>query len=177
MSGETERERRDLAEELIDCLNDAEIRSTYGAIADLLAIHPMSVGGYLGPKRPDASWVVNKKTGRPTGFPDEMVHPNLYKNRRIIGEADELRKTLEAFRRSRSKDRKGGRFDSVVASLLGSLAVGGIAWACLFVEGFDVLIVALIVVGVLVATFGLGRTVALLGGMFAFFRWLDRKDR
>ena len=81
-------------EDILDCLNKKKTRCTYGAVGGLLGVIARSVGRRLGDKRPKASWVVNKKTGLPTGYRPEEMHPDLEKKEKIITSADELREFL-----------------------------------------------------------------------------------
>lgn len=71
-------------------LNSEKIRCTYGAIADALGVNVMKVAGLLGRRRPEASWVVNKNTLRPTGYDPEEEHPSLYDSDRVIASGAEL---------------------------------------------------------------------------------------
>jgi hypothetical protein len=74
-------------------LNAVQIRTTYGAVADLIGGIAQSIGARLGGlegQRKEASWVVNAKTGLPTGYPPEHLHPALLKNSDIIATGDEL---------------------------------------------------------------------------------------
>ena len=98
---DTDEQRKILIREVLEFLNDTEVRCTYGAVAGLLGIHQMSVGRYLGKMRPQASWIVNKKTSKPTGYLPEQMHPNLCKNPKIICDAQELRENSEKYQHSK----------------------------------------------------------------------------
>lgn len=84
---------------ILDYLCTIQTRCTYAAIAEVLGIEPQSVGRYLGQMRPEASWVVNGKTGEPTGYTrTSQKHPCLYKNQLIIRSGNELQKGMDAHR-------------------------------------------------------------------------------
>ena len=81
--------------DLLHRLDAGRQRATYGAVA-----------GYLGgsarflmngrPRNHLHSWVVSTKDGRPTRYPEEDVHPDLFANDRVLRSADELRAWLDA---------------------------------------------------------------------------------
>ncbi len=85
-----DRSREETLERILDYLNKKKIRATYGSVAPLLNTHPLSVGKYLGKRRPRASWVVNKNTGKPTGYSEAEMHESLFDNRKVISSTDEL---------------------------------------------------------------------------------------
>lgn len=83
------------AKEILDYLNEVEIRCTYGAFGELTDTPAQSVAQkHLGEKRPEASWVVNSETEKPTGYLPGELHPNLFKNEVIIRTGKELRKEI-----------------------------------------------------------------------------------
>jgi hypothetical protein len=47
------------------------------------------------PRDPLHSWVVNKRTGMPSGYPSDSCHPDLLSNDRIIRDVDDLRAFIE----------------------------------------------------------------------------------
>ena len=74
-------ERRARTERVLAYLNHEKRRCTYEALGDFLGDIPaQSVGQYLGEKRPEASWVVSKKTGRPTGYTPDQFAEGLQKD-------------------------------------------------------------------------------------------------
>ena len=79
---------------ILNYLNRVKTRCTYKAVGDVVGVPAQSVGKHLGQKRPEASWVVGKKTGQPTGYETSQKHPDLCKNQRIIMTGEELRKEL-----------------------------------------------------------------------------------
>jgi len=66
---------RILQTHVLAVLNHEKRRCTYGALAGVLGIANQDVGRYLGCHRPDASWVVLKATGQPSGdwAPDQLA--------------------------------------------------------------------------------------------------------
>lgn len=84
-----------LLNRVLKSLNTHKIRATYGAVADILEVHPMKVGGLLGERRPEASWVVSKTTGQPSGYGVEDCHPGLYENPRVLESGMELKDLME----------------------------------------------------------------------------------
>ena len=90
---ESDRERRErITREVLDCLNAVKVRCTYGALGGLLEVPHRRVGQYLGEKRFETSWVVNRRTKKPTGYSQAQLHPELFKNEKVIYESDELDK-------------------------------------------------------------------------------------
>ena len=82
-------------EEVLAYLNEACVRCTYDAVGYAVGGVPaQSVGEHLGGKRKEASWVVNAKTGEPTGYTDAQKHPCLKKSRHIIRSGPELLKRM-----------------------------------------------------------------------------------
>ena len=79
---------------ILDYLNKVKTRCTYGAVAEVLGVSSRSVGPLLGEHRPEASWVVNAKTGDPTDYQEDEKHPELYRTSRIIKAAEVLRRNL-----------------------------------------------------------------------------------
>ena len=86
---------QDKVNKILDYLNQTKTRCTYGAVADVLGINSQSVGQQLGKRRPEASWVVNSKTGDPTDYSDDEKHPELYRTDRVIRSAEVLRRNLD----------------------------------------------------------------------------------
>lgn len=80
---------------ILDCLNRERIRCTYGAVADIIGGAARGVGQRLEAKDPRNSWIVNKATGKPTGYLDSQEHPDLHRSRHIITTGEELRELLE----------------------------------------------------------------------------------
>ncbi|MDB4917970.1 MAG: hypothetical protein JWM95_5614 [Gemmatimonadetes bacterium] len=78
---------------LLDVLDTARQRVTYGAAASLLGQAPRTL---MKGRDRDArhSWVVNRRNGEPTGYQAEMRHPDLKRSDRIIETREELEKWL-----------------------------------------------------------------------------------
>ena len=88
-------------DDILDCLEKAKTRATYGAVGQALGMHQRSVRAELvdwnrrhgltpehrGPK---TSWVVYKSSGEPAGYTDNQKHPDLYRYSRIIQTGDDL---------------------------------------------------------------------------------------
>ena len=82
-------------ETILGYLNAVPVRATYGAVADVLGVRPQVVPRLLGPRRPEASWVVNGSTGEPTGYAPDEVDPRL-PGTDVVRTGDELRRRLES---------------------------------------------------------------------------------
>lgn len=82
-------------EEILSVLNRERVRATYGAVADVIGVSPRSLSRLLGERRPEASWVVAKRTLRPTGYADAQIHPDVAGSR-LISSGDELRLLLKS---------------------------------------------------------------------------------
>ena len=76
---------------ILERLGAERRRCTYGAVAGLLGIAPAEVGPLLGGRSPGTSWVVSAKTGRPTGYSPEQIHPELELHPEVISGPEELR--------------------------------------------------------------------------------------
>ena len=81
-------------EDIVDALDRHGKRATYGAVARLLGHSPRSLlrGRERGRR---FSWIVNRGTGLPTGYPDEQMDPRLKDSGPVITSDGELRKWLE----------------------------------------------------------------------------------
>ena len=88
--------------EILEFLNEEQIRATYGAVADVIGVVPRSMGALLGPHTPEASWIVNAATGLPTDYSQNETHPALLRSSDIItsGIALTLRSTAWKAKRS-----------------------------------------------------------------------------
>ena len=81
-------------ETILAALNRYRLRATYGAVGKVLGLPAISVGARLGTRRPEASWVVAKSTGLPTGYHSHEYNPELFQSDRIIDSAEELQALL-----------------------------------------------------------------------------------
>ena len=77
-------------ENIVAVLQAKKLRATYGSVAQYLRVPSLSVGNLLGRKCQLASWIVNSKTGMPTGYSPTQMHPELKSQARIIKTEDEL---------------------------------------------------------------------------------------
>ncbi len=67
--------------------------------------------------------------------------------------------------------------DGCLAMVSGYALVGGIALAHYSFPEITLVVLGILGVVLLAGVIGVGRTVALLTGVFSFLVWLDRKDR
>lgn len=78
-------------DDILDYLNKARVRCTYGAVGEVLGRPARSVDHrLLGRPRPRTSWVVRKRDGEPTGHRPEEKHRELYRFDYIIPNGKEL---------------------------------------------------------------------------------------
>ena len=81
-------------EDILSYLNAARVRCTYGAVAEAIGVHPRSVGRLLGNRRKKTSWVVNARTGEPTGYAPDEKHPRLKEKAYIVRRGAELEECM-----------------------------------------------------------------------------------
>ena len=86
--------RKELVRKILAKLDKCKTRMTYSAVACLLDVPPQGVGKWLGKPRPEASWIVRKKDGRPSGYQTSQCHPDLYCKRHVIKSCCRLRDIL-----------------------------------------------------------------------------------
>ena len=96
------KQKMDQVDEILEFLNEERIRCTYAAVAVVIGTTAQSVSLYLGKRRPEASWVVNKETETPTGYSENERHPDLLRTEKIIQSGRELIEALEEWRLRRS---------------------------------------------------------------------------
>ena len=78
---------------VLEVLDKHSQRATYGAVAEVVGRLPINV--MRGRDRtPRHSWVVSKKTGKPSNYQSAELHPQLTTNEHVIHDADELRAWL-----------------------------------------------------------------------------------
>lgn len=77
--------------EVLQALNRQKIRATYSAVGYMLGINPREVSRFLGDPRPEASWVVAVRNGKPTNYTQSQEHEQLYDTPTIISSDDSLR--------------------------------------------------------------------------------------
>jgi hypothetical protein len=82
-------------DEILDALDHGRQRVTYGAVAALLGTAPRTL--MQGRERDQRhSWVVSRKTGEPTGYSADQIHPNLRDRAEIFQTKEELSQFLAA---------------------------------------------------------------------------------
>jgi len=93
-------------QEILLFLNDQQVRATYGAVADVLGVIPLSMGALLGPRSPEASWIVSAETGLPTGYAQGEMHTELLRKNDIITSGIALTLRLTAWKAAQRKPGK-----------------------------------------------------------------------
>ncbi len=88
-------------EEILRFLNDEQTRATYGAVAEVLGVAPISVGARLGERSPEASWIVNAADGLPTGYAQHDMHPALFDRNDVISAGMQLAMRLAVWKATR----------------------------------------------------------------------------
>ena len=85
----------DRLDQILDALQHARQRATYGAVASVLGAAPRTLM-----KRRDRdqrhSWVVSQKTRVPTGYAADQLHPDLLLHDRVIESRDDMAAWLQA---------------------------------------------------------------------------------
>jgi hypothetical protein len=80
-------------DQILDRLNDAHQRATYGAVAAVVGSAPRTL--MTGRERDlRHSWVVSRKSGQPTGYEADQVHPDLMRSERVLETREELERWL-----------------------------------------------------------------------------------
>ena len=81
-------------EDIVELLDRHAQRATYGAVAKLTGNAPRSL--LKGRDRGRSySWIVNRQTGKPTGYHDHQIDPRLAGSRPVIDDADALQRWLD----------------------------------------------------------------------------------
>ena len=75
---------------ILQVLAERQLRATYGAVGGVIGVPPQIVGGHLGKRRPETSWVVSKKSGMPTGYTEREMHRDLFSNGAVLATVAEL---------------------------------------------------------------------------------------
>ena len=74
---------------ILAMLHQHHQRATYSAVAAMLDQTPrMLMRGK--PRSQDNCWIVSKTTGRPTGYADTDIHPQLMANETVLTTREEL---------------------------------------------------------------------------------------
>ncbi len=176
-----------IVKEIIEFLNEKKIRCTYEALADCLdGVEAWNVAGkYLGEKRPEVSWVVNKGKNLPTGFSENQMHPDLQKNSHVIRDAKELEAYVREFQSSKEKEEhhtakyKSKWSDYIIAYSITGIFFGipiGIAVLFHYSEEAGSIAIAVVVLAISVALIGIKGTITWMLTLFGLFRWLNRRD-
>jgi len=94
-----EAERVEWTERALACPNHAKRRCTYAALAGTPGVPDVAVAPrYLGHRRPWASWVVNKTTGRPTDYAEDQLAADLLNDPHDpIDDSEDLRRLVSEF--------------------------------------------------------------------------------
>jgi hypothetical protein len=74
---------------VLAALNGHQQRATYSAVAGLLGQSPRLLMRKH-PRAPEHSWIVSKSSGRPTGYAEADVHPQLMANDAVLSTPGEL---------------------------------------------------------------------------------------
>ena len=85
-------------EQILQFLNDEQVRATYGAVGEVLGVVARGMGAQLGARRVEASWIVNADTGLPTDYAQHELHPALLRRNSIISSGTELAMRLTAWK-------------------------------------------------------------------------------
>jgi hypothetical protein len=88
-------------EKILDFLERAKTRATYGAVAGCIKVPPQSMGSFLTHRCPRESWVVRGDSGNPEGYDPNEKHPELCVNKRIIFSADDLQLAMRLEKRAK----------------------------------------------------------------------------
>ncbi len=76
-------------DQILDELDTARQRATYGAVAGTVGVSPRAL--MSGRERNQRhSWIVNLKTGLPTDYTNELMHPELISKTAIIKTKEDL---------------------------------------------------------------------------------------
>ena len=82
-------------DQILDALNTHRQRATYGAVAAVIGAAPRTL--MSGRDRDQRhSWVVSRKTGQPSGYEGDQIHPDLLAVAHVIESRDELQAWLTA---------------------------------------------------------------------------------
>jgi hypothetical protein len=82
-------------DQILDALDRGHQRATYSAVAALLGKPPRTL--MQGRERDQRhSWVVSRKTGEPTGYTPELLHPDLRERSEVFDTKEELSAWLDS---------------------------------------------------------------------------------
>ncbi|HYT68181.1 MAG TPA: hypothetical protein VEL51_17265 [Vicinamibacterales bacterium] len=95
--------------DIVRFLNEAHVRATYGAVAELIGGIPRGIGARLTAlysRSPEASWIVSAESGMPTGYAASERHPALLNKTEIISSGRELEQRMAAWTSPVAADRR-----------------------------------------------------------------------
>ena len=81
-------------DEIVELLDRHAQRATYGAVAKLTGNAPRSLLKGRDRAR-NYSWIVNRQTGKPTGYKADQIDPRLADSGGVIDDADALQRWLD----------------------------------------------------------------------------------
>ena len=81
-------------DEIVELLDRHAQRATYGAVAKLTGNSPRSLLKGRDRGR-HYSWIVNRQSGKPTGYKDDQIDPRLSASSPAIDDADTLQRWLD----------------------------------------------------------------------------------
>ena len=96
------RVRNPTLEEILEFLDDQQVRATDRAVAEVIGVDPQ-MGSRVGDRRPEKSWVVNADTGLPTGYQQHETHPELLRRPEIIRTGRELGLRMTVWKAARTR--------------------------------------------------------------------------
>ena len=91
-------------QDIVRFLNEAQVRATYGAVAELVGGIARGIGARLTAlysRSPEASWVVSAESGMPSGYVSSERHPGLLNKTEIISSGRELEQRMARWQRTR----------------------------------------------------------------------------
>ncbi len=82
-------------DQILDTLDGARQRATYGAVAAVVGAAPRTL--MSGRERDQRhSWVVSSKNGQPSGYEADQMHPELMQSERVLETREALEEWLAA---------------------------------------------------------------------------------
>jgi hypothetical protein len=82
-------------DQILDALDRGHQRATYGAVAALLNQAPRTL--MSGRERDQRhSWVVSTRSGQPTGYNPEQIHPDLQEHADVLHTKEDLSRWLDS---------------------------------------------------------------------------------
>lgn len=84
-------------EQILDFLNEREMRATYCAVGEVIGLTPRRVANLLTERTVRNSWVVNAKSLLPTDYEAEQMHPRLERTSLVIQSGSALERGLKVW--------------------------------------------------------------------------------